>query len=76
MGEVIQIGGETVLDFIEREGPVTTSSVAGRFGQDHGATYALLRRLERQGVVASRLDSVSYIGSGSRARVWFRPRDC
>lgn len=45
---------ETILEFIHREGSVTTMSVAARFGLDMQDARKALNKLRREGVIESR----------------------
>lgn len=58
---VRQIYSETVLDFVRREGPVTTAAVAHRFGMwNVRDARKALKRLEREGLISSKRESFDY----------------
>lgn len=52
--------GETVLEFIAREGAVTTYAVATRFGWDMRRALDELNKLHRQGAVTKHLEPTHY----------------
>ncbi|AOG03298.1 FaeA/PapI family transcriptional regulator [Bosea sp. RAC05] len=74
MGEVVQLGAgypdESLLDFLKREGPVRTDSVANRFGWTLAAARGHLRLLEQKGHIVSRLETVRGRRSGGRIYGW------
>ncbi len=64
------LSSETLAEFVRREGPVTTRSVAYRFQLDMGEARRRLKLLRSRGEIASRREPVSYEGGGSTALVW------
>ncbi len=74
MGEIVRLGAghpdESLLDFLKREGPVRTDSVANRFGWTLAAARGHLRLLEQQGHIVSRLETIRGRRSGGRIYGW------
>lgn len=56
----MQISAETVLEFMSREGAVSTWSLSTRFGLDMMDTRKMMNRLRRQGLVESRREIFDY----------------
>jgi hypothetical protein len=68
--DVVKIGGESLLDFVRREGPVTTQAVAWRFGWDQKKARKELGALLKEGQVARKVEKWSTLGGGGRTAGW------
>ncbi len=61
MSVVAKIFSESILDFVKREGPVTTAAVSYRFGMiDIRDARKALRALEKDGHIKSRRETFNY----------------
>lgn len=61
MSVVAKIFNESILDFVRREGPVTTAAVSYRFGMiDLRDARKALRNLERNGLITSKREVFDY----------------
>lgn len=70
MSVVAQIFSESILDFVKREGPVTTAAVSYRFGMiDIRDARKALRKLEKDGLIKSKRETFNYCAMN----VWFAP---
>lgn len=70
MSVVARIFSESILDFVRREGPVTTAAVSYRFGMiDIRDARKALKALEKSGEVRSRREKFDYCAMS----VWFAP---
>jgi hypothetical protein len=61
---------ETLLEFIQRNGPTLTSEAAQRFATDQCEILKLLKAFERQGYLKSRRVSIHRLRSGSAGLEW------
>ena len=63
MDEIHRISDETIEEFVKREGPVTTSAVAHRFGYDRELALRFLKNLEKAGKLVATLMPIE-VGRG------------
>lgn len=74
MAEIIPLGqtnsSETLIEFIRREGSVTTDAVAYRFGWDRKQAFKELSALRKSGHIVSRNESYSTGETGGRINGW------
>jgi predicted ArsR family transcriptional regulator len=62
---------ESLLEFVRRAGPVTTVSVARRFGWNTRAARAKLHRLSAQGLLDYRRENFADEGGGGAVNGWW-----
>lgn len=63
---VVAIHSESLLDFVRREGPITTRSVAYRFALEMGEARRSLKRLRQRG-----RKEIFGLHGGGTTLVWF-----
>ncbi len=74
MAEIIPLGqnnsSETLVEFIRREGSVTTDAVAYRYGWDRKQAFKELSALRKSGQIVSQTENYSTGEAGGRINGW------